>query len=114
MLDLDQLSKVQDELNLLMVRDDMQWRQRAKENWLKNGDKNSKYFYACANQRRQANQISRIADERGSIWESQEHIRTTFINYFNNLFTSKASRGLDECLNVISRYLNLFLKYKFF
>jgi hypothetical protein len=43
------------------------WRQRAKEKWLKNGDKNTKYFHACVNQRRRSNQILQIQNEKGQL-----------------------------------------------
>jgi gluconate kinase len=56
-LDLENIHKLQQEVSDLLEQDDVKWRQRAKENWLKHGDKNSKYFHACANQRRRANQI---------------------------------------------------------
>lgn len=43
-------ASVKAELNALLEEEDLKWRQRAKENWLKFGDRNSKYFHACANQ----------------------------------------------------------------
>lgn len=55
---------VKQELHSLIDQEDLVWKQRAKENWLKHGDKNTKYFHVCANQRRRANQISRILDEK--------------------------------------------------
>jgi hypothetical protein len=54
-LDMDNIYTVQQEVCVLMEQDEVKWRQRAKENWLKHRDKNSKYFHACANQRRHAN-----------------------------------------------------------
>lgn len=52
LLDLENIHNLQQEVNELMEQDDVKWRQQAKENWLKYGFKNSKYFHACANQRR--------------------------------------------------------------
>lgn len=71
--------------------------------WLKHGDRNTKYFYAYTNRRQRANQISRIKDERGCECESQEEIGQVFINYYNNLFTSEASCGMEACLGNTER-----------
>lgn len=50
-IDMVGIKTLQDELHLLMEQEDVKWKQRAKENWLTNGDHNTKYFYACTNQR---------------------------------------------------------------
>lgn len=41
------------------------WKQRAKQQWLNDGDKNTKFFHKCASQRRKTNKISTIIDEEG-------------------------------------------------
>lgn len=37
-----------DEINNLLEKEDLKWRQRAKESWLRFEDRNTKYFHACA------------------------------------------------------------------
>jgi hypothetical protein len=81
-LDLENIHTLQQEVNDLLEQEDLKWRQRAKENWLRHGDKNSKYFHACANQRRRTNQISRILDEDGRLCTTQDDIEQAFTNYF--------------------------------
>jgi hypothetical protein len=39
------------ELYDLLEQEDLKWKQRAKENWLRFGDRNTKYIHACATQR---------------------------------------------------------------
>jgi hypothetical protein len=43
------------EINSFLDQDDMKWEQRTKADWLKLGDPNTKFFHACANQRRKSN-----------------------------------------------------------
>ncbi|KAA3480862.1 non-ltr retroelement reverse transcriptase [Gossypium australe] len=62
----DSLSKIIDtkiHLNLEIDKDEMYWEQRARQNWLKLGDKNLAYFHICALARRKANTISKLVTE---------------------------------------------------
>jgi hypothetical protein len=60
-----QALELQKELQISLEQEDLKWRQRAKMDWFKFGDRNSKFFHACANQRRKANNIDHIHDEGG-------------------------------------------------
>lgn len=46
---------IKEEVHALMEQEDLKWKQRAKENWFKHGDCNTKYFHACTNQRSRGN-----------------------------------------------------------
>jgi hypothetical protein len=81
-----------------MEQEDIKWRQRSKTDWLQFGDKNSKFFHACANQRRRSNQIHSILDEQGLLRETQEDIGAAFTNYFNNLFATDGMEHMEEGL----------------
>jgi hypothetical protein len=62
------IEQVQGELNKLLDMEDMKWRQRAKINWFKNGDRNTQYFHAWANQRCRFNLIGSIQDLERHVW----------------------------------------------
>jgi hypothetical protein len=38
--------ELREEINVMLEQEKLKWRQRAKENWLRNGDRNTKYLYA--------------------------------------------------------------------
>jgi hypothetical protein len=59
------IKKVQDELGQLLDKEDIWWRQHAKEEWLKLGDRNTRFFHACASTRRRQNHVGTIKDENG-------------------------------------------------
>lgn len=54
---------LQRETHCLMDQEELKWKQRAKKYWYRNGDWNTKFFHACANQRRRKNLITTVLDE---------------------------------------------------
>jgi hypothetical protein len=65
--------KYQVDIGKLIRKEEIKWMQRAKENELKEGDGNSKFFHQKANGRRRKNIIVRINPDEGVI-EGQENL----------------------------------------
>jgi hypothetical protein len=98
-----EVRRVKQELQNLLDQENLRWKQRAKINWLKYGDRNTKFYHACANQRKKSNQIYKIKDEQGMIWEAQGDIEKTFVNYFSGLFSTDCAGNLDLCLTHLDK-----------
>lgn len=56
------------EIEVLLLREEMHLHQRSRINWLSYGDKNSAFFHATINQRRQRNQIVSLKSNHGD-WD---------------------------------------------
>jgi hypothetical protein len=80
--DREHVVQLKKEIHGLLEKDEWRWKQRSKVEWLKHGDKNSKFFFACANQRRSMNRIRTIEDEMGRTAETQKEIGNVFVEYF--------------------------------
>lgn len=53
------------ELGVQYQKEEVYWRQKSRVQWLQEGDRNSKFFYAFVTQRRQRNCIERLVTEHG-------------------------------------------------
>jgi exonuclease III len=92
------ISRLKKEIECLMEQEDVKWKQRAKQNWYKNGDRNTPFFHAWADHRRRINHIRSIVDEEGRCWKKKKEIPGVFIAFYQNLFTSEGTFGAEECL----------------
>ena len=83
-------------INDLLDSEETMWQQRSKVQWLGLGNRNMKYFHFKASKRKRKNTITRLMDEDGNWWDSNEGIVAVAVSYFENLYiTSCLSRILD-------------------
>ncbi|XP_074266449.1 uncharacterized protein LOC141589722 [Silene latifolia] len=100
------------ELAELRRKEEQYWRQRSRALWLKDGDRNTKFFHTRAGERKQKNFIARLIDDDGNVKTDEEGIGTVAIEYFQRLFstsnpsnfevledmTQRVTPGMNECL----------------
>ncbi|KAA3483544.1 reverse transcriptase [Gossypium australe] len=106
----DTLAKIIDtkiHLNLEIDKDEMYCEQRARQNWLKLGDKNLAYFHICALARRQANTISKLVTGEKTVIEEESEILVEASSFFQNLFKSKGVADSCKVLEGIDRMITL-------
>jgi hypothetical protein len=65
---------------------------------LQEGDRNTKFFHECANQKRTASSIYKVVDADGGVCEEQGTIAQAFICYYVCLFTTVARTNTANCL----------------
>jgi hypothetical protein len=78
-------------LNKLEEQKELYWKQRAHMHWMKDGDRNTKYFHSVATERRKMNRIKKLRREDNVVVEEEEEMKEVASNYFLNLF--QASPG---------------------
>jgi hypothetical protein len=62
--------------------------QRAKKQWIKDGDRNTSFFHHAIVKRRRRNTILSVQDENNVIQFMPEKTSSTFVNYFRSIFAS--------------------------
>lgn len=90
----------------LLEIEEIYWRQRSRAVWLKDGDKNTKYFHHKANQRNRRNAINQIKDSEGRWVRSQRCIEEVAEDYFTNLFSVGNTHMVEDVCSHIRRTLS--------
>ena len=76
------------ELEELILREEIHWRQKAKVKLVKDEDCNSKLFHKVANRRQNRNFIKFLENERGLVLDNLESITEEILLYFTKLYSS--------------------------
>ena len=79
----------------------MKWNQKSRELWVKEGDRNTRYFHLSTIIRRRRNFISEIKLDDGSWINSREEIHNYFIDNFKALYQTSFPPILDDLSNLI-------------
>lgn len=87
----------------LLEKQEIFWKQRAKQFWLAEGDQNTRFFHNYASNRRRKNCIKGLKDMNGVWKEESGDIQEIVVEYFSSLFQSSVSNGsLTDGENVVT------------
>jgi hypothetical protein len=79
----------------------IKWRQRAHAGWLKEGDRNTRFFHAFASAWKKKNRIKKLRREDGSEVEEGGGLTDYILSYFQDLFTSQGGDRMPELLAAV-------------
>ncbi|XP_071921851.1 uncharacterized protein [Coffea arabica] len=97
----DKISELKIQLKEAYTEEEQFWAQKARIDWLREGDKNTKFFHACVKGRRRRNRMLNIQRDDGSWTKSEEELGKEVAEYYRVLFASSGCEGLGEILNGI-------------
>lgn len=108
------------ELENILAKEELFWKQKSRETWLNAGDKNTKFFHNSTNMRRNINKIKQITNPKGTLIEEPKAIAEEAINHFRNTLNNDDSfdlttqnQLLDNIPRIINQDINKSLKAKF-
>ncbi|GMI81642.1 hypothetical protein like AT1G43760 [Hibiscus trionum] len=88
-----------------MEKEELYWEQRARVNWLQNGDKNNVFFHRFASQRQKRNKVERLFDDSGNSVDTTKNLLNLATSYFTELFHSDGVaspevilEGVEPCI----------------
>lgn len=74
----------------------MYWVQRAKQWWLKEGDRNTKFFHKVASLWVKRNRIVCLHDQNGELVSDSNEIEEMFLSHFKDIFSCDDRRGSQK------------------
>ncbi|XP_071902137.1 uncharacterized protein [Coffea arabica] len=81
--------------------EELYWLQKSRIQWLREGDKNTKFFHASVQGRRRRNRLNKLQREDGTWTESEQAVSKEIAEYYRNLFNSNDVGDLTEVLDGI-------------
>ncbi|XP_019181382.1 PREDICTED: uncharacterized protein LOC109176404 [Ipomoea nil] len=84
---LAQFQLLNNQISQLEAQEDVFWRQKAKQHWLRGADANTKYYHRYASARKKKNSVSKLLNENG-VWVEGQDMNNVVINYFNTIFAT--------------------------
>ena len=78
--------------------EELYWKQKSRANWLREGDRNTKFFHATTKQRRARNRVLKLRRTNGTWAETDDDLEQVATGYFQTLFTSSNSSDFDDSL----------------
>jgi ribonuclease HI len=90
----------------LLHTEEVIWRQRSRAVWLKEGDRNTKFFHGKASQRKKVNHIKKLKDSHGVWWHGEENVERLLIDHFSEILSTSDPENIDSICNVVRGKLN--------
>jgi hypothetical protein len=98
--DNSEIRKETDHMNELLYREEMLWLQRSRISWLKEGDRNTRFFHQKAVWRARRNKIKKLKNAEGVWKDTPSDMERMATSYFQELFTRDPSLNADDLINL--------------
>lgn len=96
-------SHLQAQLDEELLRRDTIWKQKSRELWVKDGDRNSKFFHLSTSIRRRKNQICAIKDGNSDWIHRYPDIGEYFLRNLKDLYKFASPDFLEELEGLFER-----------
>ncbi|XP_071683392.1 uncharacterized protein [Lolium perenne] len=101
---------IEKELDKLLEQEEVYWKQRSRINWLKEGDRNTKFFHRKATWRSKKNKIEKLQQDNGSVIVDKEQMKEMTNQFFKDLYTAdpgvQPEAILEDMVPQISEEIN--------
>lgn len=85
----------------LVTKEEIKWAQKARSDWIIQGDRNKKYFQTVVKQRRDKNRIVNLRQDNGTLTENLEEIKRILVSHFKDRFIEIDPKSVRWILGVL-------------
>jgi exonuclease III len=85
-------------------QEEILWKQKSRVQWLKEGERNTKFFHRTVIQRRHSNKITHLISDEGETIHSHADMEKTLLEYFQGLLTEPI-QDRQEAINKVTRHV---------
>lgn len=104
-----EIKRLSAELDEMLLREEVMWRQRSRATYLREGDRNTKWFQWKATWRKKKNEITKLKNSEGTWVEDREGLHGLTRDFFKELYKKEDSVDPGELLNLIKRRIDRFI-----
>ncbi|KAK3199818.1 hypothetical protein Dsin_023233 [Dipteronia sinensis] len=97
----DRIINIELQFDNLLACEVSDWKQQTHVDWLKEGDRNTRFFHLKASERKAHNHINGLYDTNGNWQFGRSEVTRVIVQYFSNLFCSNQPSD-DQMYQVIS------------
>ena len=98
---------IRSKLKELVAQENTYWHQYSKISWMKDGNRNSKFFHAVASQRKRSNETLMLQDSSGRWHSQQSDLQRVSSDYFQSIFTSASTSSVQHVINNVREVVTL-------
>ena len=95
---------MREELEVLLNSEETMWAQKARSNWILNGDRNTRYFQTVVRQRRARSKILHIKDEEDLLLEDPLENENRLVTHFKSPYEDTALLSVDSILSELQSF----------
>lgn len=93
-------------------QEEVLWRQKLRIQWLKEGDRNSKFFHCSMIQRRHSSRITHLISSQGNKLTSHTEIEQELTSFFQELLTEPKLNRMESIQTITQKIPHLILRIK--
>ncbi|XP_058071211.1 uncharacterized protein LOC131220277 [Magnolia sinica] len=102
---INQSLEIKQKLERLQLMEEIFWKQKARNSWLEEGDKNTAFFHASATEKIRRLAIQSITLEDGTSISNLDDIKSTTVDFFEGLFQGEEVSLLADFVHNLPRWL---------